>query len=338
MPSQLFAENYLEKLSQCPYCSSGDLFFLLQASDRLGEKPGIFYLEKCRHCALVFQNPRVREENISFYYNIGPYAFLPLASKEEEKSGFWQQIQKRTLIEHFGYSTGKKNSLLYLLTFPFKRILKIKSFPDFKKQGNLLEIGCSNGDFLLQLKTLGWKVKGIEMAEASSDFGRNIRGLDIENKRIEECSFKNQEFDAIVLRMVLEHLYQPFDSLKEITAWLKKDGQLVFSIPYFNGFEFQLFKSYSYGLQLPTHITFFNKKIIKEVLENLGYQKIKFYHHFFERDIVASAEYKYQDLGKYWWKVIARNKAIRTFVIKPFVILLSLFGKTSRVTIYAQKN
>lgn len=338
MPSKIIIENHLERLLQCPHCSSGDLFFLLQAPDRLAKKPGVFCIEKCKHCGLVFQNPRVKQENIAFYYDIDPYVSLSLAKEEPKKLGPWQWVQKKTLVEHFHYPLAKNSPLFYLLMAPFKIFLKIKAFPDFKPQGNLLEIGCSNGEFLAQLKNLGWKVRGVEMGKISSDFGRNTRGLDIENKKIEECSFPSQEFDAIVFRMVLEHLYQPFDSLKEITSWLKNGGQLVFSIPYFNGFEFQVFGSYCYGLQLPTHITFFNKKIVKGFLESLGYENIKFYHHFFERDIVASAHYKYKDTKSWFYKIIAYKKTVRIFIVKPFVILLSLFGKTSRITVYAQKN
>ncbi len=335
MSSKLFVENDLEKLFQCPHCSSEDLLFLFQAPDRLAGKPGIFYLEKCARCGLIFQNPRVKQENIAFYYDSAPYISLPIAQAEPRKFGFQQWIKTKTLTEHFYYPLAKKNLLFYFLTFPFKRFLKIKAFPNFQPQGKLLEIGCSNGEFLAELKSLGWRAKGVEMSRASSDFGRSIRGLDIENKKIEECRFNFQEFDAIVMLMVLEHLYQPFDALKRITSWLKKEGQLIFSIPYFQGFEFQWFKSYAYGLQTPTHITFFTKKIIKDYLKKLGYRDIRFYFHFFDRDIVASAHYKYQDTKSWFYKIIANNKLVRFLAVKPFVFLLAVFGKSSRVTICA---
>jgi len=110
---------------------------------------------------------------------------------------------------------------------------------------------------------------------------------------------------------------------------------MVFSMPYFNGLEFRWFKKYCYGLQLPFHITFFNKKVIKDYLKTLGYEDIKFYHHFFDRDIVVSAQYKYQDTGKLFYKMIGYNKPIRFLTVKPFVFLLSLISKTSRITVHA---
>lgn len=139
------------------------------------------------------------------------------------------------------------------------------------------------------------------------------------------------------MSMVLEHLYDPLRILKKITSWLKPGGQLLLLIPYFEGFEFSVFKEYSYGLQLPTHITFFNKKILREYLSKLGYKDIKFYFQYFDRDVVASAGYKYADTGKWLYKFISSNKTFRRLAIRPFAFILSLLGKTSRVSVLAFK-
>ena len=42
---------------------------------------------------------------------------------------------------------------------------------------------------------------------------------------------------------------------------IKPSGQLIFSIPYFEGLEYKWFKEYTYSLHLPNHITFLNKKV-----------------------------------------------------------------------------
>lgn len=334
-----FKQVEFEKLKKCPYCSSKKIIFLFKSPDRLTNLPGKFSICKCNDCGLVFQNPRVKEKYIGLYYTNKLGYYNPPKDRVKNKnrtSIFRKFLKKQTLINHFNYNNlGKKNLFYLLLTAPFKRFLKINSFPIFKKEGNLLEIGCGAGIFLERMKKLGWRVKGVEMGEKTALYAQKEKGLGVYHKRIEECDFNEGEFDVIVMNMLLEHLYNPFKSLQNITKWLKKDGQLIFSIPYFNGFEFMWFKEYCYGLHLPNHITFFNKKIIRDYLKKFGYREIKFYHHFFDRDIVASAQYKYQDTGKLFYKMVGYNKPIRFLVVKPFVFLLSLISKTSRITVHA---
>lgn len=337
MNKEKFKQIEFEKLKRCPYCSSENIFFLLQSPERLTNLPGKFSIYRCRNCGLTFQNPRIKEQYIGLYYS-DKLAYCSLSpdkiggeSKSRKLKNF---LKKYTLINHFNYNLGKKNFFIFLLTLPLKRFLKIGCIPYFR-QGKLLEIGCSHGEFLERIKNLGWNVKGVEMNEKTASFAKEKRNLEVYNKRIEECSFQGREFDVVVMTMVLEHLYNPFEVLEKISQWLKKGGQLIFSIPYFNGFEFKWFKDYCYGLQLPFHITFFNKKVIKTCLKKLGYKDIKFYHQFFDRDIVASSQYKYQDTNCLFYKIIGFNKIVRFLLLKPFVFLLSLLNKTSRVTIYA---
>ncbi|PIT97704.1 hypothetical protein COT77_00135 [Candidatus Berkelbacteria bacterium CG10_big_fil_rev_8_21_14_0_10_41_12] len=333
-------EALFERLDKCPYCSSKKINVFLIAPNRLTSKKGTFFLSKCADCGLVFQNPRIKKEYISDYYTdeLG-YYHPPLPKKKLYFiSQFKKIIYKSSLINHFDYSNlGKKNFLKRILTIPFKRKLKIDLLPNFMENGKLLEIGCSHGARLEKLKKLGWKVEGIEMDKKSAEFAQKEKGLNIQIKKIEELSFKKNSFDVVIMSMVLEHLYDPLGTLKRITGWLKPGGQLLFSIPYFEGFEFSVFREYSYGLQLPTHITFFNKKILREYLSKLGYKDIKFYFQYFDRDIIASAGYKYKDTGKRLYKFISSNKTFRRLAIKPFVFILSLFGKTSRVSVLAFK-
>jgi len=257
-----FKQIGFERLEKCPYCFSENIIFLFEAPERLANLPGKFSIYKCKDCGLVFQNPRVKEEYIKLYYTpkLGYYN-LPEDKIQNENVIYELKkfLKHQILINHFNYNLGKKNLFYFPLTFPFKKVLKIKGFPCFKKQGNLLEIGCSNGELLEEMKKLGWNVKGIEMNAKTATYAREKRNLQVYNKKIEDCNFNKGEFNVVIMNMLLAHLYNPFKILQNVTKWLKKDGQLIFSTPYFNGFEFMWFKEYCYGLQLPTHIIFFNK-------------------------------------------------------------------------------
>lgn len=335
------SRSHFEELGNCTYCDSKKIHTILSAPDRLTKQEGVFYLAKCRDCGLVFQNPRVREENIGQYYT-GSLKYYHPSDKPREVSKLkkiksW--VYRQILINQFNYTNlGQKNIAIHILTLPLKHLYKCKLTPTYKENGKLLEIGSSHGGYLESMKEKGFEVFGIEMDKNAADYSKEVRGLkNIKHSRLEESSYEEEKFDVIAMSMVLEHLYDPFDKLKNITKWLKPGGEILISIPYFEGIEFNIFKEYSYGLQLPTHITFFNKRIIKQYLEKLGYKNIKFYFQPTERDIIASAQYKWEDTGKRIYTLV-QNRFVRKLIIFPLVVLLSLLQKTSRVSIYATKN
>ncbi|REE94778.1 class I SAM-dependent methyltransferase [Thermomonospora umbrina] len=52
----------------CPWCGSHALEVRLTSPDLVQAKPGRFVLERCRDCGHVFQNPRLNEAGLDFYY------------------------------------------------------------------------------------------------------------------------------------------------------------------------------------------------------------------------------------------------------------------------------
>jgi len=239
----------LNKLTICPNpeCCSSGIFFLFSCPDRLTNLPGEFSVFMCKDCGFVFQNPIINQNYQENYRPKKVWHSQPNV-KENQKSFLKNFFKKQILINHFSYPLDKKNFLCFLLTWPFKNFFKVSCFPDFKQNGKALEIGCSNGSFLREIQCLGWKTQAVEPDKESFLVATCDFGLSVENKKIEDCAFKESEFDAIIARMVVAYLYNPFETLQKMTSWLKKDGQLIFSIPYFFGMEFKWFKNFCYGL------------------------------------------------------------------------------------------
>ncbi|MET8583818.1 class I SAM-dependent methyltransferase [Streptomyces collinus] len=52
----------------CPWCGSARLAVRLRTTDLLQHKPGHFTLDRCADCGHVFQNPRLTQEGLEFYY------------------------------------------------------------------------------------------------------------------------------------------------------------------------------------------------------------------------------------------------------------------------------
>ena len=305
---------------------------LFSARDLLTGLPGSFSICRCEKCGLVFQSPRPKERYIHLFYpdDLGYF------TAQSKGMPLLEKIEQTVLTNYYGYP-GKKSIFDKIATYAFYAyIYKSRSIPNYRKNGALLEIGCSNGTKLESLKKLGWKTTGIELNKKAAKTAIE-KGLDVWIGSIHDFDFPKESFDVIILDMVLEHLYAPDKALEKLTGWLKKDGQLIFSIPYFDGVEFRIFKEYSYGLQLPTHITFFNKRAIQHLLQQ-NFSAISYAFHHFDRDIIASAQYKYDATGSALHRFISRNKFFRTLIIRPVLFILSMLGKTSLVTVFARKR
>lgn len=142
----------------------------------------------------------------------------------------------------------------------------------------ILEIGCAKGKTLLKLKEIGKakEVVGVDINRFLEDKNLDnfIQG-DIENI---ELSYKDY-FDVIICADVLEHLIDPWKTLKKLKEYLIPGGRVITSIPNFRYFENMYniflkgdFKYVDAGILDKTHLRFFCKKNIISLFESAGFK------------------------------------------------------------------
>jgi SAM-dependent methyltransferase len=159
----------------------------------------------------------------------------------------------------------------------------IESKPD-----KILEIGCAAGQTLQYLKSEGAGfVVGVEVfpdvadvASACPEVDRVIVG-NVENL---ELDYPLNYFDLIIVGFVIEHVADPWAVMKKLNRYLKPGGQLIGSLPnvrhlsvllplIFQGkWEYQ-----DEGIMDWTHLRFFTKSTISNLLLSTDFQAIKIY-------------------------------------------------------------
>lgn len=149
-----------------------------------------------------------------------------------------------------------------------------------KQDCKILEIGAGFGATLSHLKTTGIakEVVGLDISVDKDLIDTNtIDNFIIGN--VEELNLEqyNNYFDVIILADVLEHLINPKEVLEKVANYLNKGGEILISIPNFrhkSAIYKVFFKgNFSYeesGLFDYTHLRFFCKKNIKELVLNSG--------------------------------------------------------------------
>ncbi len=130
----------------------------------------------------------------------------------------------------------------------YKKNQYLQGLPDYKiSDGRLLRgkkilvLGVGTGRDIAYLARKN-EIVGLDISSeatvVANKFGIKAKVVDLEKK----LQFKNQEFDIVVAKDILEHLINPKQLLEEINRVLKGDGYAVVSVPnhYYYGMRLRL--------------------------------------------------------------------------------------------------
>lgn len=147
----------------------------------------------------------------------------------------------------------------------------------------VLEIGAAYGETLYYLKEKGLadEAIGVELFEDKKNKEKYKKIDRFIFGNINEIDFPEFEgyFDLILLPDVLEHIFDPKVTLKKVHKYLKGDGEIIVSMPnirhysaFVNIFIKGDFKYEDSGIFDYTHVKFYCKKNIKELLESANFR------------------------------------------------------------------
>lgn len=153
------------------------------------------------------------------------------------------------------------------------------------KNLKVLEIGAAYGETLHYLKQNGIATEAVAVDLFEDKINKqNYKELDnFIFGNIEEIELPqyNNYFDLILLPDVLEHLLEPKNVLHKIKNYIKDDGKIIVSMPnirHYSALNKIFFKGdFSYeesGIFDYTHMRFYCRKNIQQLLENSGYRVI----------------------------------------------------------------
>jgi SAM-dependent methyltransferase len=221
----------------CALCGSSSGSFSQQAS------LGPWKYLRCQKCGLVFLDPAPSDEQLRVYYN-GEYSPSP---------------------EHLGQSAA-------LWTPGILKSLN-EALP---ARGKLLEIGSSFGFFLAAAQRDGWSVTGVEMSEAASRHAREKLGVQVFSGSLQDqTQLLGQQFDAVVLFHVIEHLPAPKEFLDLCYRLTKPGGVLILKTPNISSVIARMAGSGWEWLIAPAHLYLYSPSTIKVLMEEAGYRDVR---------------------------------------------------------------
>ncbi len=222
----------------CNLCKKNDYIPYLKKDN--------FSIVKCQNCGLIYVNPRPVEAELYKIYD-------DLYFTGERRYG---------IEDYFG--RGKKTAQ--------KRANEtIRIIKQYKKQGNILDVGCAGGIFLNVAIENNFNAYGIEVSKYAVKNAEEKLKSKIELATLEHCTFKNKFFDVITLLDVIEHFSNPYSSLQRVNNLLKDDGIILIYTPNINSLPFYIIKE-GWGIIAPEHhIYYFSPITIGMLLDKTGF-------------------------------------------------------------------
>ena len=128
-------------------------------------------------------------------------------------------------------------------------------------RGKILDVGCGNGQWLLDRAKGGWgNLYGCDpFIERDCNYGSRVT--------IRNCSIHEMEgdgtFDLILMSDSFEHMTDPLETLQSAKRLLKKEGHLLMLIPTYPNIAFEMFGTHWYQLDAPRHIFLHSKQSLQ---------------------------------------------------------------------------
>ena len=227
------------------------------------EIPGKFQIKKCEMCGLMYIDPQPLAEELALHY---PETYPVYQRKFYLPSPVRSFITKLVAENYLGYGRPRWWRIFLI---PF--YVKFSHLPKRKENGNILDVGCETGTRFPLFRSLGWKVKGVEMNKGAAEAAQKA-GYDVLCASFEGVEMPRNSFDAVYVNNVFEHFANPHGVLEKTKETLVPEGELILVVPNGEGLAARLFGRHWFGLEVPRHLFTYNKKSIGKLMLQHGFE------------------------------------------------------------------
>jgi len=146
---------------------------------------------------------------------------------------------------------------------------EIKLFRRFYPRGPVLDVGCSTGAFLAQLKHrfgAEYETLGVDVAGPALDYAE-AQGIPVLRESFLEAEFAKGKFGAVTFWAVLEHLSHPRAFLSKTASVMAPGGFCFILVPNFRSLAVRLLGS-KYRYILLQHLNYFTSTTLARLAQN----------------------------------------------------------------------
>lgn len=225
----------------CPVCASNNKGVVARMDRRL--KPLTTVM--CDDCGLFYSNPMPTKDELAVYYQKEYRKDYQLALLKPSQ----KHIKKKQNEAKMRYAHVRQE-----LT---------------RDRLSLLDFGCGSGELVHEFALHGHDAHGFEPGATYSQFAQKAQNLsiDIRSTDYQNADYQPQQFDAITMLHVLEHIPHPIAALQKAYEWLKDDGVLYIEVPNMQAYELKGFEHFHFA-----HVLGFSRDNLIHALRLAGFR------------------------------------------------------------------
>jgi SAM-dependent methyltransferase len=207
--------------------------------ERLGSSEPSSHYSRCLNCGMAFERH--------------PQSFVELAR------GYLEDIFSPT---KYYLQTRQED----FVTFGRRLKLLTRFNP---ARGRLLDIGCSTGTLMEVAQKLGWQPEGLEpnpnAVESARQNGFRVHHGFLTPETVNRLP--RSGFQAVILNDVIEHLYQPMQSIRLVSKLLAPRGLLLVATPNVESIWARKFQT-----KRGEHLFLFNSASLRMLIERADFE------------------------------------------------------------------
>lgn len=253
-----------ESRISCESCGATGAVVFSALRDHLFGSPGEWNLRRCGSpaCGLVWLDPRPLPEQLGKLYT-AYYTHAAGSSAPSDPESYRSRGVKRVL------------KVALSAIFFWKRPVIRSDFLHLEglRPGSVLEVGCGDGRFLEAAAHRGWKSFGLDFDAAAVAAARR-RGVEADVGELTDGRYAAGSFDAIVMNNVIEHLWNPRETLAECHRILRPGGRLVMVTPNFDSLGRKRFGRNWRGLEPPRHLYLYTSRSLRSLCRRAGFRQL----------------------------------------------------------------
>jgi SAM-dependent methyltransferase len=228
---------------KCYLCDRQEL---IQLTTQLRNGPGVVLY--CDHCGLGMLQHNVSDLN-RFY-------------KEEYRKQYGPEPGKAShYAEIFDSYVNYQQQRVDLLR------------PYFSLDKKLLEVGCSTGHFLYNVKNLVGEVIGVDYDSGAAEFAGNICQCKTFGCGLDETGLPVASYDVACAIHTMEHVEDPIGFATMLGKYLKPDGIIVIEVPSLHDPLLWVYDNANYRIFWfrDVHLFYFTPKSLEKVMNKAGF-------------------------------------------------------------------
>lgn len=269
-------------VSNCYLCGSPGEYLHRGMTDRMYSAPGVWNTRTCSRCGLVWLDPQPLPEMMpSLYEAYYTHHAAPLEREQRLAPRLRRKARQGVLAAVFGYheraaAAGRLlGRLMSLIPGARDTVGASICWLPAARRGRLLDVGCGGGEFLAEMRSLGWDVAGIEPDPVAVEYARAQRGLTVETGTPETSSLPDVSFDVITLNHVIEHVPNPIATLQSCARLLRQGGLIVIVTPNVASLGRHMFGRAWMHWDPPRHFFLFSRTTLETCVGRAGLVPIR---------------------------------------------------------------